>query len=225
MYFCLNSLETDAKILQLESQYANLTALGNSSPSQIKICVFGDEKAGKTSLIKSLQQSFLGAFAKVVIGPNDFRTAGIKFHKANISFAGDLLFCDFGGQKNFHKTHSLFFSSETVLVFVTDLNRSWDDILSSGLYWLSFAKCSLFPCAENRKASLMLVGSHGDEVGPEMLRRLAPSLKAKFSEWFHISDEEFVLDCRSPRSQAMNGIRAHLRQLKQQCIEVKFRML
>ncbi|XP_065831398.1 uncharacterized protein [Oscarella lobularis] len=204
----------------LESQYANLATLGTSSPSQIKVCVFGDEMAGKTSLIESLQLSFLGAVAKSIIRQGvPSRTAGIKFHKANISFAGDLVFCDFGGQKNFHKTHSLFFSSETVLVYVTDLSRSWNDIRSSGLYWLSFAKCSLFRSKKNHKVSLMLVGSRGDKVGPESLTSLLTFLKAKFSEWFDICDKEFVLDCRSPTSRTMNAIRAHLHQLKQQCIE------
>ena len=107
---------------------------------------------------------------------------------------------------------------------MTDLSRSWNDIRSSGLYWLSFAKCSLFRSKKNHKVSLMLVGSRGDKVGPESLTSLLTFLKAKFSEWFDICDKEFVLDCRSPTSRTMNAIRAHLHQLKQQCIEVKLRV-
>ena len=194
--------------------------MGRSSPSQIKVCVIGDEEAGKTSLIKSLQQSYFGAIVKKILGPDELpRTAGIKFQEARIDSAGDLLFCDFGGQKSFLKIHSLFFSSETVFVLVTDLTRPLPQIRESGFYWLSFAKCSLFLSADN-KARIMLIGSRGDQVGPERLRQLALYLKRNFSEWFYISDEEFVVDCRSPKTRAMDAVRDHLRQLKQQCIKV-----
>ncbi|XP_065826102.1 death-associated protein kinase 1-like isoform X2 [Oscarella lobularis] len=203
----------------LESQYAELSIMGCSSPSRIKVCVIGNERAGKSTLIRSLQQSLLGALARSIFGQDDpDRTAGIKFEEANIDSAGELVFCDFGGQKDFHKTHSLFFSSATVFVLVIDLSRPWNEILDSGFYWPSFTKCSLLVSADS-KARLILVGSRGEQVGPELLKRLSRSLKTKFSKWFDVSDEQFVLDCRSPRTQTMDSIRAHLGQLKQQCMK------
>ncbi|XP_065826100.1 uncharacterized protein [Oscarella lobularis] len=206
----------------VKSQYAELSVMGYSSPSRIKVCVIGDERAGKSTLIQSLQRTFIGSFASSIpwvssIQEDPDRTACIKFEEANISSAGELVFCDFGGQKDFHKTHSLFFSSATVFVLVIDLTRPWDEILGSGFYWLSFTKCSLL--VSDSKVRLILVGSRGEQVEPKLLKRLSCSLRAKFSKWFDISDEQFVLDCRSSRTQAMNSIKDHLSQLKQQCMK------
>ena len=197
--------------------------MGYSSPSRIKVCMIGDEKAGKSTLIRSLKRTLLGALARRIIKQEDPScTAGIKFKETKIDSAGELVFCDFGGQKDFHKTHSLFFSSATVFVLVIDLTRPWDEILGSGFYWLSFTKCSLLVSADS-KVRLTLVGSRGEQVGQtELLKWLSRSLKAKFSKWFDISDKQFVLDCRSPRTRTMDSIRAHLGQLKQQCMEVSF---
>jgi len=189
------------------------------------VCVIGDERAGKTTLIKSLQRKremwFLSLFSRKIKAVEIPRTAGIAIIDASVGYAGDVVFCDFAGQPNFHKTHCLFFSeSTTVYVLVVDVTKSDQELFDSSQYWLSLVKCSVGSSASN---CVVIIGSRGDQEkkgGNSVLKRLYLSLNAQFKNHFSLSARQFLVDCRDSNSDAMDAFRKHIFELKELCLQV-----
>ena len=147
------------------------------------------------------------------------RTAGINIIEARIDKAGEVVFCDFAGQPNFHKTHSLFFSeSTTIYLLVVNLEGSDEELYLSSLYWLSLTKCSIGSSTNN---CVVLIGSRGDKVSKrELLTRLQRSLQSKFEKCFEFSSKHFIMDCRDSTSPVMQSLREHIYCLKTKIIKV-----
>ena len=199
---------------------------GTKKPSKIKVCLIGAAGAGKTTLMQSLRRKRIEAelvsVSEVHVDESsdpNLRTAGIDIIQATIDEVGELVFCDFAGQPNFHKTHSLFFSgSTTVYLLVVNLEKSEQELFSSSLYWLSLTKCSI---GSSNNSCVVLIGSRGDKVdGRGMLRRLKTSLMSKFEKYFEFSSENFILDCRRSSSPDMHSLRKLIYRLKTIIIEV-----
>ena len=199
---------------------------GTKKPSKIKVSLIGAAGAGKTTLINSLRRRRIEAELTLVSEVHvdessdaSLRTAGIDIIQATIDEVGEVVFCDFAGQPNFHKTHSLFFSeSTTVYLLVVNLEKSEQELFSSSMYWLSLTKCSL---GSSKNNCVLLIGSRGDKVdGRGMLRRLKTSLKSKFEKYFEFSSENFIMDCRHSSTAVMHNLRQHILRLKTEIIEV-----
>ena len=209
--------------LQAKRRYSKLEELGESKPSKIKVCLIGKVGAGKTTLMNSLRrmQSEEASSVSLQVQSSDpKRTAGIDIITAAIDEAGDVVFCDFAGQPNFHKTHSLFFSeSTTIYLLVVDVTNSKQEIYLSSLYWLSLTKCSIGSSTNN---SIVLIGSRGDKTtdGSMILRQLRTSLASKFEKFFDVFLESFILDCRVSTSVEMQKLRRVISDLKAKRIEV-----
>ncbi|XP_065839246.1 death-associated protein kinase 1-like isoform X2 [Oscarella lobularis] len=203
-------------------RYSKLEELGESKPSKIKVCLIGKVGAGKTTLMNSLRrmQSEEASSVSLQVQSSDpKRTAGIDIITAAIDEAGDVVFCDFAGQPNFHKTHSLFFSeSTTIYLLVVDVTNSKQEIYLSSLYWLSLTKCSIGSSTNN---SIVLIGSRGDKTtdGSMILRQLRTSLASKFEKFFDVFLESFILDCRVSTSVEMQKLRRVISDLKAKRIE------
>ncbi|XP_065838290.1 ankyrin repeat and KH domain-containing protein 1-like isoform X3 [Oscarella lobularis] len=206
-------------------QYSRLEDGGTKKPSKIKVCLIGAAGAGKTTLMQSLRRKRIEAelvsVSEVHVDESsdpNLRTAGIDIIQATIDEVGELVFCDFAGQPNFHKTHSLFFSgSTTVYLLVVNLEKSEQELFSSSLYWLSLTKCSI---GSSNNSCVVLIGSRGDKVdGRGMLRRLKTSLMSKFEKYFEFSSENFILDCRRSSSPDMHSLRKLIYRLKTIIIE------
>ena len=191
------------------------------------MCLVGNGGAGKTTLMKSLQRKeeermfLLESYLRVGDSTNpSLRTAGVDVVKAMVDGAGEVVFCDFAGQSNFHKTHSLFLSeSNTLYLLVVDLTEPEQRMrFRSSSYWLSLIKCSVGSSSKN---NVIIIGSRGDKTdGRDAMKRLLTSLKAKFGKYFIFSDETFVLDCRVSASETMQRLRGHIGQLKAESIKV-----
>ncbi|XP_065846510.1 uncharacterized protein [Oscarella lobularis] len=206
-------------------QYSKLKELGETKPSKIKVCLIGAAGAGKTTLMNSLRrkqlEEALSSVSEVHVDESSdpsLRTAGIDIIATTIDEAGDVVFCDFAGQPNFHKTHSLFFSeSTTIYLLVVNLEEPDEELYSSSLYWLRLTKCSIGSSTNN---SVVIIGSRGDKTdGCRVLRRLRTSLKSKFEEFFDFSSEPFILDCRLSTSAGMQNLRKVISELKTKSIE------
>jgi len=198
---------------QRTHRYAKLYELGQVKPTTIKVCFIGDAKAGKTTLMYSLQRKHSPKL-------KEERTAGMDIVKAKIDEAGDVVFCDFAGQTNFYKTHSLFFAeSTTIYVLVVDLTKGDRELVQSSSFWLSFVKCSV---GSSSKYIAVLVGSRGDTRNTFKLEALQTSLSARFCNSFVISEKPFALDCREGKLAEMDRLRSHIYELKRSCIEVQF---
>ncbi|XP_065826994.1 death-associated protein kinase 1-like isoform X2 [Oscarella lobularis] len=206
-------------------RYSKLKELGETKPSKIKVCLIGAAGAGKTTLMNSLRrkqlEEALSSVSEVQVDESSdpsLRTAGIDIIATTIDEAGDVVFCDFAGQPNFHKTHGLFFSeSTTIYLLVVNLEEPDEELYSSSLYWLRLTKCSIGSSTNN---SVVIIGSRGDKTdGRRILRRLRISLKSKFEELFDFSSEPFILDCRLSTSAGMQNLRKAISELKTKSIE------
>ena len=97
--------------------------------NQIKVIFLGDGAAGKTSLIKRLQNE---EFDK-----NEGQTRGIKIHNKDYKIEGDKVstrLWDFGGQEVMHATHQFFLSQRCIYILL--LNSRTDE---KAEYWLKHA--------------------------------------------------------------------------------------
>ncbi|XP_065826321.1 uncharacterized protein [Oscarella lobularis] len=206
-------------------QYSKLLELGITKPSKLKVCLIGKGGAGKTTLMKSLRrkqaEGRLSFESEIRVDDStdpSLRTAGVDVVRAIVDGAGEVVFCDFAGQSNFHKTHSLFLSeSNTLYLLVVDLTESEQEIRFRSSYWLSLTKCSVGSSSKN---NVIIIGSRGDKTdGRGVMKRLLNSLKAKFGKYFIFSDETFVLDCRVSVSETMQRLREYIGHVKEECIE------
>ncbi|XP_065835183.1 death-associated protein kinase 1-like isoform X2 [Oscarella lobularis] len=197
----------------VQYQYQELYAQGTIRPNKIKVCVIGEARAGKTTLIKSLRN------VNWQEGGDDQRTASVDVTVADTKFAGELVFCDFAGQPFFHKTHGLFFSAtSTIFLLVVDLNEDEDEMRRSSHYWASFVKCSVFLA---KKAYVVVIGSKRDELSRSnldsaetKLKNLVRYLQATFGQWFEFVDDVFLLNCREKSSKQLKSFQRILGEVK-----------
>ncbi|XP_065835879.1 uncharacterized protein [Oscarella lobularis] len=209
---CPKNLKNVLVNFWVQYRYRELYAQGTTKPDKIKVCVVGDARAGKTTLIKSLRNVHWE-------GGDDRRTASVDVTVAKVKSAGELMFCDFAGQPFFHKTHGLFFSaSSTAFLFVVNLTIDEEELKRSSHYWASFVKCSVFLVG---KAYAVVVGSKKDllprsHVGEAeaKLKRLVTYLQTMFGEWFEFVNNGFVLDCRQRSSKELIAFLKTLREVK-----------
>ena len=146
----------DGLYCQDEQKYAVLFAEGTVRPEIIKLCYIGSEGAGKTTLMEALKR---GWFKRIFTNENqaddpyceEERTIGINVMTANIPGVGRVSLWDHAGQKQFHKTHGLFFSpSNSFFILLVSLVRgkerrlcSVEELRDELQYWLSFLRSSL----------------------------------------------------------------------------------
>jgi internalin A len=100
--------------------------------NEAKVLVVGDERVGKTSLIKRI----LGDKHN----PNQHSTEGIDIHKHKLSNDIQVNIWDFAGQEITHQTHQFFLSTRSLYLYVIDSQKEDND---SGIYhWLSVIKAN-----------------------------------------------------------------------------------
>ncbi|XP_065843010.1 death-associated protein kinase 1-like isoform X2 [Oscarella lobularis] len=196
---------------------------GVTKPKRIKICLIGKVKAGKTTLMKLLQKSSESSSEKrlpsspVDDGFEEPRTAGVDFQKSNVHGAGEVLFCDFAGQREFHKIHSLFFSAETT-IFLLVVDVTENDLRQTCSYWLSFVKSGIW---SGKKIKVAVVGSRRDKLaekdGKKILQDLISYLDTLYHNWFDISRQAFFYNCRSDVTTELND---YIGDEKQACLEI-----
>ena len=207
------------RFLQVKYRYHELFSQGTTKPKLIKVCVIGDARAGKTTLIKTLRNIDWKKESY------DRRTVSMEVTKAAIKPAGDIVFCDFAGQPYFHKTHGLFFSdSTTVFLLVVDLTKSSSELQESSFYFCSFVKCSV-GLTEQKKAFVIVIGSRKDELqnlenGEMKLRHLVVNLRKTYCRWFNFFERHFVLNCRQRRSRTLDLLKQAIGKVKTLVIEV-----
>ena len=194
---------------------------GTTKPDRMIVCVIGNARSGKTTLVQSLR----GIEWKE---GKEERTAGVDITVADVESAGELVFCDFAGQPLFHKTHGLFFSgSSRSFLLVADLSKTKEELKTESEYWMSFLKCGV--CLPGQ-AYVVVIGSKKDELSPVALQRakktiknLVETLQILFGEWFEIYDNPFVLNCRECSSSEASELRKTLGDIKQRALEVCMR--
>ncbi|XP_062500187.1 death-associated protein kinase 1-like [Corticium candelabrum] len=210
-----------------EQKYAVLYAEGTVRLEIMKLCFIGKEGAGKTTLMKALQRGLLKwifANENQADDPTceEERTIGINVMTVDIPGVGRLSVWDYAGQGQFHKTHGLFFSSNSFFILLVSLVRgkerrlcSVEELLEELQYWLSFLRASL---DAEFIPTVLIAGSHIDYCpGREgVLQRVVNDMRELFKGKINIIEVCFVLDCRRSRSPEMKQLKKVLCDVKQQ---------
>jgi death-associated protein kinase len=132
---------------------------------------------------------------------------------------------DHAGQKQFHKTHGLFFKASNAL-FLLLLSlvqggqiRTIQELIDEAQYWLSFLRASL---QDEFIPTVIMAASRADYNYPEsqqMLQRLVGDMQRLFHGKVSIADDSFLLDCRKSRSPEMMKLRGFLAKTRKEYLE------
>jgi hypothetical protein len=207
-------------------QFADLYATGTVSLDCLKICLLGDERAGKTTLAKAIMRTWLRHFFSAdekAVDSNDVRerTAGMKIYQAVVSFLGNVILCDFAGQEYFARTHSLFFdelNSLNIVVVSGLLDRR--EMLKQCRRWASLL---IAASPQGTRPLLLLVVSRSDVCGGGVgviVEEVIRELRATFTGELNIEERFFLLDCRKSQSPGMVELRKFLGSLKIQKLQI-----
>ncbi|XP_062499994.1 uncharacterized protein LOC134177236 isoform X2 [Corticium candelabrum] len=210
-----------------EQKYAVLYAKGTMRPEIMKLCFIGKEGAGKTTLMEALKRGLLKwifANENQADDPEceEERTIGINVMTVDIPGVGRLSVWDYAGQGQFHKTHGLFFSSNSFFILLVSLVRgkerrlcSVEELRQELQYWLSFLRASL---DAEFIPTVLIAGSHIDYCPGRqgVLQRVVIDMRELFKGKINIIEVCFVLDCRRSRSPEMKQLKKVLCDVKQQ---------
>ena len=137
----------------------------------------GDVRAGKSTLVKSLQQnpglfsSFFGQVFEQHVTGVSAATAGIETFTINSKEFGNVAIYDFAGDYEYYTSQAAFLQSFTsqmagLFLVVVNCKQTKDKVIESLKYWMSFIQ-ECWGHNDNdseTNAHVIVVGSHADEV-------------------------------------------------------------
>jgi len=185
--------------------------------SAYKIFVLGNHAAGKTTLVKvieneitSLFGSFAGQWRNISKDTVELRTAGIIPLNVESRRLGQIVMYDMAGHYQYYSSHAallknLVSSSASMFLVVVRLNQSKGEIVRQLQYWNSFiANC----CTSAGKPPTVAVFSHADEVTEEKPEGKSSDAVKELthSEASSSFSEVVTLDCRKLASGGLTRI-------------------
>ena len=198
-------------------------------PDSIKVCVTGDEMAGKTSLVNSLLQ------LNQPPPKDEDRTPGVDIHNCENEEIGKGSWWDFGAQPTFHSAHGLFFQrSNTLFCLVLPIRKGENKtseaivrrLLKEGEFWCAFAKTAFRTLPSQSKSLIRLVIifnliGFNEKKGIEMkfLEEVAQRIEKEFKDTFEIL-HVFKMDCSKSQSDCMNDFREKLKKIREDILKV-----
>ena len=193
--------------------------------SVVKVFVLGDPLAGKSSLVQAIQSnpgflsSLIGRFQKVK-GLRQ-QTAGIDSFSFSSSEFGNVVIYDFAGQREFYTSHAAFLQNSSsyipgIFILVVNIAECEDTICQSLQYWISFIQECCAHMHTETKASLIIIGSHADQLDIGSVEMVVSKIEKYFSLNFksgaHLLEIEGVicLDCTRQSSPGLDLLHYHL---------------
>ena len=213
-------------------QFAVLYATGTVIPKAMKLCVIGAAGAGKTTLLKALKRGWFKSVFKSERQRDDptcefERTVGINVMTVDIPGVGRFALFDYAGQKQFHKTHGIFFSavSSFFILLISLLTgeerriRTFEELIDEVHYWLSLHRASL---GVELTPTVMIAASRADSCpdGQGLLQQVVSHLRDVFKGKITIREECFLLDCRKSWSPGIKQLRGLLKQVRDEYMQV-----
>ena len=214
-------------------QFAILYAAGTVVPKAMKLCVIGASGAGKTTLLETLKRGWFKSLFTWERQHDDptcefERTVGINVMTVDIPHVGRFSLFHYAGQKQFHKTHGLFFSAFNSLIILlisllTGEERqlcTFEELRDEAHYWLSFLRASL----GREFIPTVMIGASRADLCPDsqdLLLQVVSHMRDVFKGKITISEVSFLLDCRKSWSPGMKQLRGFLKQVRDEYMEVR----
>ena len=184
----------------------------------IKVFIFGNPAAGKSTLVKVIEKkvtSWFGALAGQFrnVSGVELKTAGINTATIQNSRLGSVTIYDLAGQFEYYTSHdalvgNLMSSSAAIFIAVVKLNESEAEVIRTLRYWITFIEncCSRVEAT----AHLMVIGSWADQVkeaGENIDQKWSNIKKACISSSSPLHFVGFTaLDCRKLASSGLDKI-------------------
>ena len=213
-----NLAKTPLELAKIEFKEAIKQVL--SFTTRKALCVIGNAKGGKSTLIASLQaesSSFLGKIFNRFRRLSDRRqrTAGIEIIPHCSQRYGEVLFFDFAGQQEYHGPHQMFLESlrskpgvSMTLLLVVKMTEKEEAILHQLHRWLSPVALMTTPASPPQ---VIVIGGFLDMVTSkdEATAKLTRCIEATRKDLEELP-LEFVgssfLNCRQPQSKGIDQI-------------------
>ena len=204
---------TSTKLLQAFIKYRTEYPL----ESAFKIFVLGNHAAGKSTLVKVIENeitSFFGSFGGRLRNISESAvvplTAGIIPVSIESRRLGQIVIYDMAGQYQYYSSHaallrSLVSSSASMFLVVVSLNQEKEEIIRQLQYWNSFVdNC----CSSAGRPPTVAVFSHADEVTEDKPERKSSEIVKGLahSEASSSFSEVVTLDCRKLASGGLTKI-------------------
>ena len=187
-------------------------------PTAGKIFVFGNPAAGKSTLVKVIENKVTSRFGTVAgqfrnVSGVETKTAGINTVTIQSSTLGTVTVYDLAGQFEYYSSHdalvgNLMSSSAAIFIVVVKLSDSEAEVIRTLQYWISFIE----NCCSRVKATahLIVIGSWADKVrvaGEVVEQKWLNIKKACISSSSTLSFVGFAaLDCRKLASSGLGKI-------------------
>jgi len=218
-----------------------LSSLGLKQPGSeaIKLVVLGDQNAGKSTLVKSLQKetsSFSSSFSlsfshsqstsPTVKQQHQDDILAVSDHKSK--FFGEVQFYDLSGSLQAQYVHEavlpyVFQPHACVFLLVVDFSKPSRDIDTSLTHWLGFI--GRIAKQKSQKAKVILIASHSDVVKTEIKFQDSRSPREKLKQLILKDDSldyeivfRVLLDCQKSESSGINMLR---KQITGQCEDIR----
>ena len=184
--------------------------------SAFKIFVLGNHAAGKTTLVKvieneitSFYSSFAGQWRNISESAVVPLTAGIIPVSIKSQKLGEIVIYDMAGHYQYYSSHAAFLrslvsSSTSTFLVVVSLNQDKEEIIRQLQYWNLF----LDNCCSIAGTPLKVaVFSHADKMTVDKPERVSSEILEAQPELLHGFTELVTLDCRKLASSGLTKIR------------------
>ena len=197
--------------------------------SAFKIFVLGNHGAGKTTLVKVIENEIttifgplVGQLRKVSKSAVVSLTAGIIPVRIESRRLGQIVIYDMAGHYQYYSSHaallrSLVSSSASMFLVVVNLNQEKEEIIRQLHYWNSFVdNC----CSSACRPPTVAVFSHADEVTENKPKRKSSEIVEELSHSKTSSGfcKAVTLDCRKLASHGLTKIR---KIVAERCIKLR----
>ena len=197
--------------------------------SAFKIFVLGNHGAGKTTLVKVIENEIttifgplVGQLRKVSKSAVVPLTAGIIPVRIESRRLGQIVIYDMAGHYQYYSSHaallrSLVSSSASMFLVVVNLNQEKEEIIRQLHYWNSFVdNC----CSSAGRPPTVAVFSHADEVTENKPKRKSSEIVEELSHSKTSSgfSKAVTLDCRKLASRGLTKIR---KIVAERCIKLR----
>ena len=181
-----------------------------SNPN-LKVFVVGNSSAGKSTLIKAIQDkvgrnkfNYLAAVFRSVSGV-ELNTAGIVPITIQFGSSGNVTFYDFAGQAEYYSSHAAMLKNLTsspgnIILIVIDLSKDVVEISSALKYWYSFVSN-----LEADRHTILIVFTHKDAIRGKPVQKIE-QVRSMTNVEAGLLDSGIFINCTKASSKGLDSL-------------------